>query len=214
MTTLTSQLKPEEVQKIAEEKYNEIEPITRNVQGWLDSRAGIQLYLFARLNVATPNIVELGSWKGRSTIWLASAIRDRGEGKVYAVDTWLGTPDEPGHAELLKDYKPDQLYEEFTDNLSALNLLEHVEPIRKDTTLAAKQWGNKEIGLLFIDAAHAYPDVRRDFEMWSPYVAPGGFIFFDDVPSWPGPSRLVSELPAWYQFVGASPNQWIVQKTA
>jgi hypothetical protein len=46
----------------------------------------------------------------------------------------------------------------------------------------------------------------------APFVAPKGLIVFDDAPNWPGPTRLVSELPRWYVQVAISPNQWIVQK--
>ncbi|MEW6065209.1 hypothetical protein P378_10760 [Desulforamulus profundi] len=39
-----------------------------------------------------------------------------------------------------------------------------------------------------------------------------GFIVFDDVPSWPGPTKVVSELPGWYRQVSIRHNQCIVQK--
>ena len=54
--------------------------------------------------------------------------------------------------------------------------------------------------------------MRADFEHWSPFVVPGGYIVFDDVPSFPGPTRLVTELPRWYSYFAASPNQWWVRK--
>jgi predicted O-methyltransferase YrrM len=70
-----------------------------------------------RFRAPTPIIVEFGSWKGRSTIWLASGVKDRGEGRVYAVDTWEGSPGEEAHRDLLKGFGPDQLYEEFLQHL-------------------------------------------------------------------------------------------------
>jgi predicted O-methyltransferase YrrM len=191
----------------------EIKKLADPIEGWLHEQAGANLYQFARFRAPTPIIVELGSWKGRSTIWLASGVKDRGEGRVYAVDTWKGTPGEEAHRDLLKGYGPDQLYEEFLQHLKAAGLLDYVEPIRKNTVEASGAWPvTEKIGLLFIDAGHDYHDVRQDFEFWAPFVAPKGLIVFDDVPSWPGPTRLVSELPRWYVQVAISPNQWIVQK--
>jgi hypothetical protein len=67
---------------------------------------------------------------------------------------------------------------------------------------AARDWPTQvEIGLLFIDASHDYVSVGRDYEFWSPFVAVNGFVTFDDVPGWPGPTRLVGELPGWHRMV-------------
>jgi predicted O-methyltransferase YrrM len=196
-------------------RLREIGPRIEPIQGWLDPNAGGVLYQFARHAPPTTHVVELGSWKGRSTAWLAHAVKDRGQGRVVAVDTWAGTATEQLHKDLLKDYQPDQLYEEFLGNMRTLGLADVVEPWRMTTIEAARRWDRgATIGVLHIDASHEYLDVRADFEHWGPHVMPGGYIVFDDVPSWPGPARLVTELPRWYQFVAAAPNQWWVRKVA
>jgi len=194
-------------------RLSEIGPQIQSIQGWLEPGAGATLYQLARFRAPTPLAVELGSWKGRSTAWLGYAIRDRGEGQVIAVDTWRGTPSEDLHADLLKDYGPDQLYQEFQKNLGDLALSGVVEPWRMTTVEAARRWDRgSSIGLLHVDASHEYADVRRDFEHWAPFVAPGGYVVFDDVPSFDGPTRLITELPRWYEFVGAAHNQLWVHK--
>ena len=71
---------------------------------------------------------------------------------------------------------------------------------------------DRQIGVLFIDADHNYEAVRRDFEFWSPFVAPGGYIVFDDVPNWHGPTRLITELPKWYRFLKAKHNLMAFQR--
>jgi len=209
-------MNPGEIKAELNAKFIELSPKADAIQGWLLNQAGINLYQLARFCPITPTVVELGSWKGKSTLWLGSAIRDRGEGHVYSVDTWEGSPGESAHDELLKTYEPHQLYKEFLENMRVNGLKEFVTAIRSKTVDAARSWSSpvaKPVGLLFIDAGHKYEDVRADFESWSPFVEPGGIVVFDDVPSWPGPSRLISELPKWYHFLGASPNQWAVQKT-
>ena len=186
------------------------------IQGWLHNDAGSFLYQLARFHAPIPTVVELGSWKGRSTSWLASGMKDRGEGLVYAVDTWQGTPGEMAHEQLLKDYDPDQLFNEFLGNMKQLELHEWVTPIRMDTLSAAKHWiqelPDMQIGVLFIDAGHEYEQVLHDFESWSPMVAKNGFIVFDDVPAWPGPTKVVFEMPRWYKQVGTTPNNVAFQK--
>lgn len=196
-----------------EARYNEMVELTKGIQGWAHPHSLVSLYDLAQQTAQGTHVVELGSWKGLSTAWLGLALRDRGHGKVTAVDTWHGTSDEKVHAELLKDYSPDQLYQEFLDNMARLGLQDTVRPVRADTREAARQWQHgTSIGLLYIDAGHDYADVRADFEHWSPYVVDGGVIVFDDVPSWPGPTRLITELPSWYRWVRATPNHGIFVK--
>lgn len=191
----------------------EIGPGIEAIDGWLDPNAGGVLYQLARFIAPQPTVVELGSWKGRSTAWLAHALRDRGAGRVLAVDTWAGTQNEPDHARRLAGYGPDQLYQEFLGNLRGLGLEAQVEPWRMTTLEAARRWDRGvSIGLLYIDADHSYEGVRADFEHWSPFVVRGGVVVFDDVPSWPGPTRLTTELPRWYRFWASSQNQYVFVK--
>jgi predicted O-methyltransferase YrrM len=212
MNTATRLPTPEERDAI-KQRLQEIGPGVGSIGGWLDPNAGGVLYQLARMVAPTPNVVELGSWKGRSTAWLAHGLRDRGAGRVVAVDTWAGTSNEPAHAQLLAGYAPDQLYQEFLGNLGGLGLEAQVEPWRMTTLEAARRWDRGvSIGLLHIDADHSYEGVRADFEHWSPFVVAGGIVVFDDVPTWPGPTRLVSELPRWFRFFATSPNQWAVVK--
>ena len=50
---------------------------------------------------------------------------------------------------------------------------------------AAKAW-EKPIRLLFIDADHSYEASKLDFDLWSPFVVPGGLIALHDIGEWPG----------------------------
>ncbi|WP_020375385.1 class I SAM-dependent methyltransferase [Sulfobacillus thermosulfidooxidans] len=203
---------PAETQQRLQYWQEQIEPI----QGWCSFAAGVTLYHLVQNNIPVPVVVELGSWKGRSTAWMAAALADQNSaGKIICVDTWRGTPSEKEHAQLLANYHPDQLFEEFLHNMEHLGLRDWIVPLRMTTIEGAKAWPSEQpIGLLFIDADHDYYAVRRDFELWSGYVKEGGLIVFDDVPNWPGPTRLISELPSWWKHVGYSDNQWIVIKTA
>lgn len=188
----------------------EIGPGIEAIDGWLDGNAGGVLYQLARFAAPQPQVVELGCWKGRSTSWLAHGVRDRGAGSVVAVDTWAGTANEPDHAARLAGYGPDQLYGEFLGNLRRQGVDAVVEPWRMTTLAAARRWDRGAcIGVLHIDADHAYEAVRADFEHWSPHVVRGGFVVFDDVPSFTGPTRLVTELPRWFRLYATPLNQFV-----
>jgi len=201
---------------IAAQRLAEIEAVASKVQGWLANQAGRTLYQMIIQYSPNNTIVELGAWKGRSTVWMANGVKDRGDnGLLYSVDTWQGTQNEAVHKEMLKNYSDDQLFEEFLANINNAGISEYVKPIRSTTIEAAKNWSlDKPIGLLLIDADHEYKAARKDFEYWSPMVADEGFIVFDDVPAWPGPTKLITQLPHWYEQVAVSQGQWIVQKRA
>ncbi|MED4298256.1 class I SAM-dependent methyltransferase [Priestia megaterium] len=191
-------------------RINEIKQLIKPVQGWLRDQGVENLYRYA-LRAPNSNIVEIGSWKGRSTACLACAIKDRNEGRVYAIDTWKGSLE---HQKTLQGYPEDQLYNEFIGNMKKLNLLDYIQPIKMDSIEASRQWPSSlKIGLLYIDASHDYLSVKRDFEFWSPFVTTGGYIIFDDVPSWPGPTKLVNELPKWYKKIDTKGNHAIFIKT-
>ena len=185
----------------------------KSIQGWVPDTAGMGLYQLARFGNHNGTVVELGSWKGRSTVWLASGIRDRGQGYVHAVDTWKGSTNESVHEELLKGYSDTQLYDEFTNNLKNRALFQYVTATIADTAAAAKLWSpDREIGLLFIDASHEYEGVRDDIAAWTPYVQSGGYIVFDDIPSWEGPTRALNEIKNGYSFVGTFTDQYVLRK--
>lgn len=196
-----------------EQRVQEIAISAKNVQGWLSENAGITLYELVLKFSPNGTIVELGAWKGLSTLWLANGVKDRGNGRLYSIDTWAGTENEAVHAEMLKDYDENQLYNEFLTNIKNAGVAEYVEPLRMTTIQASRIWSvENPIGVLLIDADHSYESVKKDFEFWSPLVADGGLIVFDDVPTWPGPTKLVTQLPHWFEQVGVSQGQWIVCK--
>jgi MMP 1-O-methyltransferase len=211
-------LEPHDLGDWNSQRLPAIRSVVASIQGWVTDDSGALLYFIVRDMAPVPNVVELGAWKGRSTVWLASGVRDRGEGRVYVVDTWRGTRSNPEELNRLRDYGADELFGEFLINLQRAGVTEFVEPIRATTGHAAKGWPKeRQIGLLFIDADHAYTAVRGDFERWSPFVSRGGYVVLDDVPGWYGPTKLaldvVFDREEEFTVVGASENQLCLRKT-
>ena len=69
----------------------EVEDIVREVEGHISNLEGECLYHLARSSKTKGVIVEIGSWKGKSTIWLAKGAKAGNKNKVYAVDPHRGT---------------------------------------------------------------------------------------------------------------------------
>lgn len=162
----------------------EIAEITDNVDGWLTIKEGELLYNLAKRCNGDGVIVEIGSWKGGSTIWLGSGSRSNSGIKVYAIDPHTGS---------YEHQKPDKVintFVTFLTNISVAKLDDLIEPIVKTSEDAARDF-ELPIELIFIDGAHEYEMVKLDFDLWFPKVIDGGIMAFHDTIGWWGPREIV-----------------------
>jgi len=195
------------------------------INGWWSRQSGELLYRLIKelpdvkhhafVEIArSPDVVEIGAWCGRSTVWIAAALEARGDGGVcFSVDTWKGTPGE--HNKYLAEmFGPDYdllelpLRKVWNENLERLGLDESAIPITAGAPVDA-DLGIDDIDVLVIDGDHSYEAVKKDFETWGPHVVPGGYLIFDDVPTWPGPTRLHNEIRLGYGLAEACPWKFI-----
>jgi MMP 1-O-methyltransferase len=163
---------------------DEVRNLAAAVDGWLREGEGELLFSLARACTGRGAIVEIGSWKGKSTIWLAKGSMAGNRVKVWAVDPHTGS-------EALGRVNT---FEEFKRNITSAGLGEMVTPIVRPSQEAAAAFEGP-VELLFIDGAHDYASARADFDAWFPKVVDGGIVAFHDVldPACDGPRRVVLE---------------------
>ena len=169
------------------EEIKAVEVITDYLDGWLHPQEGKFLYKAARNCKGKGVIVEIGSWKGKSTIWLAKGSKAGSGVKVYAIDPHTGS------SENRRRYGEVWTFPEFEHNVVEADVQDIVIPLIKTSEEAGREWDGKAIELLWIDGAHEYEMVKQDFELWSQYLVEGGIIAFHDTIGWKGPRRLVKE---------------------
>jgi hypothetical protein len=140
--------------------------------------------------------VEIGSWKGRSTSYMAVEIHNSEKNiKFDCVDTWDGSEEhsDPNSCwfqpELVND--KNWLYRIFLENTKPVNHI--INPIRTTSLEAAQYYKNRSIDFVFIDAAHDYENVKADLNAWYPKVKKGGFIGGHDYPGFSGVVLAVNE---------------------
>jgi len=157
------------------EFQDRVKPLIVDVPGWLTDDEGEALYELARRCTGRGVIVEIGSWKGKSTICLGLGSRAGRGLRIVAVDP---------HA----DYR----FGDFKLNVERAGIADLVTPVPSLSQDAAAGF-DEPIELLFVDGSHVEDDVRTDFDQWVPKVVDGGWVAFHDTTWTPGPRRVVGE---------------------
>ncbi len=124
-------------------------------------------YLYRKALQFGGNIANLGVFRGVSTNALATGVRERGEGKVYAVDYF--------------DRNTCFSVEHITDVFEERGTLPWVDFCKGHTQDWAKTLENLQFNFIFIDADHQYESCLGDFKTWEPLLAPEGQISFHDI---------------------------------
>jgi len=74
----------------------------------------------------------------------------------------------------------------FSENVRVINTDSHLDET-KNVVLSIMQ--NQKFDFIFIDGDHSYEGVKKDFEMYSPLIKPGGYIAFHDINSTDHPNQ-------------------------
>jgi hypothetical protein len=131
-------------------------------------------------------LVEIGSWKGRSTICIAIGSKAGKKNKCYAIDPHTGSSE---HKIKGKDI---WTFDEFKKNIKEYNVEDLIIPIVKTSEEAAINFEDS-VEFIFIDGAHEYDLVKLDFELWFPKLIDGGIIAFHDTKIFGGPKKVVED---------------------
>lgn len=152
-----------------------------DVPGFLSWREGYALMTFAQDWPVEGDVVEVGSFKGRSTCFIAEGCRRAGRGRVVAVDHFAGSPEHQkgGHEETPEIVQTGSTFPQFMDNLRRFGLEDVVQPIQSGSPEAAAGWRGAA-RMVFIDGDHSYEGTSRDFEAWFPHVQDRGLVCFHD----------------------------------
>jgi predicted O-methyltransferase YrrM len=148
----------------------------RDVEGWMTDAQARALWDAAETMRPPGQIVEIGSFRGRSTIVLASARPDGVQ--LVAIDPHGGNDRGP------QEYAPnaevgDSDFTVFWDNLRRAGIDDRVRHVREpsQTALGAV---TGPVDLLYVDGAHRYAPARADIEHWGERVPVGGAMLIHD----------------------------------
>jgi predicted O-methyltransferase YrrM len=156
-----------------------------SVKGFLDKTEGEALYQLALTASAFGPCLEIGSYCGKSTVYLGTACQQK-KNVLFAVDHHRGSEEhqlgEEYHDPDLFDTESNKMdsFREFRKTLSQAKLEDTVVPIVAQSRLAAQSW-TTPLSLVFIDGGHSMQAALDDYQCWSPHIIPGGYLAIHDV---------------------------------
>ena len=163
--------------------------LAATLEGHLTPREARFLSLLGAVPLAEGDVLEIGSFKGKSTILLAHSARfAAGGGRVVAVDPLiLPSVTDP------RDADPATLPAIFRENLRRHGVESLVDFHQMTSGELGPSW-KRPLRLLWIDGDHTWDGARLDVDTFAPFVAPGGIVALHDVLNrFDGPIRVVCE---------------------
>ena len=157
------------------QNYQTIQAAVESIQGFMIP--GQEEYLFNKVKSLPDEaiVVEVGSFKGRSTVAMAYACIGTNK-RIYCLDTWDGND---------SDFLERDFFSDWQTNIKNNKLEQSVLPLKGKSHDILNYWhkltDKKKIDFVFIDGSHQYLDVLKDFELSYNLVKEKSWIAFHDV---------------------------------
>jgi hypothetical protein len=192
-----------------------------DLQGW-----GSNHEIFADLfhEVRPEVVIELGTWKGASVLWMHGLARELELGTQFVcVDTWLGSSEhwlaDDDRQELgLRGGYPT-LYRQFVFNVLEAGASNDVFPLPLTSTSAATVLERLGVlaDLVYVDAGHDADEVLSDLIRYGGLLRPGGALFGGEYHSrWPGVLSAVEAVrrSGAFSFELVDEQWWVLRREA
>lgn len=159
--------------------------VAEAVKGFMPTDEGLALYEAALAYAPLGPVLEIGTYCGKSTVFLGAAARVSG-GTVVTVDHHHGSEEH----QVGWEYHDEAMVHPvtgrfdtlgtFRETMAAAGLDDRVVAIVGRSADVARLWG-APLGMLFIDGGHTEEAAQADYAGWSPHVVAGGALVIHDV---------------------------------
>jgi predicted O-methyltransferase YrrM len=161
------------------------EKLLDSIKGFLDDLEGRQLYDIAMEASKLGPCLEIGSYCGKSTVYLGTACK-KNQSILFSIDHHCGSEEQqPGEAYFdpeLFDAETGRVdtFKAFRNTLEKAGLVDSVVPIVCKSAVAARLWATP-LSLVFIDGGHSLEAAYTDYIAWSGHIIPGGYLLIHDI---------------------------------
>ena len=159
--------------------------VARQAPGFMPDDEGLALHAAGLEAAAAGPLLEIGSWCGKSAVYLGDAAEQAGA-VLFCIDHHRGSEEnQPGwehHDPSLVDPRTGRTdtLPRFRRTIEDAGLEGTVIAVVGESTLVAAHWQTR-LGMVFIDGGHGAAPAHADYDGWSPHVADGGLLAIHDV---------------------------------
>jgi len=153
--------------------------VSTSILGMISPQSGQFLYSMCYMQQLEGDVVEIGSWQGRSTSFLARAVNNSKNGTFYAIDHFKGNVGKEKFY-VVRNNNLSDLENNFLSNMQRIGLSDSVQLLNMPNEQAEQEIENINIRFLFIDGDHTKKGVEKDIELFFPKLMPGSIVVFDD----------------------------------
>jgi predicted O-methyltransferase YrrM len=155
------------------------------IKGFLAADEGAELYRLAKMTATLGPCLEIGSYCGKSTVYLGIACQEQNS-VLYAIDHHRGSEEhQPG-----EEYHDPELFDEaaglfdsfraFRSTVHKTGLDKAVVPIVAPSVVASHRWATP-LGMVFVDGGHSMEAALNDYRCWAGHIVPGGILAIHDI---------------------------------
>jgi len=155
------------------------------VKGFLEKQEAESLYQFAKKYSSLGPCLEIGSYCGKSAVYLGAAVKENNQ-ILYSIDHHKGSEEQqPGEEffdlDLLDETgKGINTLPFFLETLDKAGLRDNVVPIVSTSLEASEVW-SEPLAMVFIDGGHSDQAANDDYDVWHPHIIQGGLLAIHDV---------------------------------
>jgi len=161
------------------------EELIEQIKGFLDKEEGERLYDVAFEASKRGPCLEIGSYCGKSTVFIGSACK-KNCSTLFTIDHHSGSEEQqPGEG-----YFDPETYDInrsrmdtfplLRDALERSGLTDTVVPVVVQSEIAARQW-TTPVSFVLIDGGHSYQAAFTDYNSWVSHIIPGGYLLIHDI---------------------------------
>ena len=159
--------------------------LVNSVKGFLDEDEGRCLYEIALKAGSKGPCLEIGSYCGKSTLYLGAACRNKNS-ILFSIDHHRGSEEQqPGEEYFDPDlFNPQtgqvDTFREFKTTIERAGIEDTIVPIVCRSEVAARRWATP-LSLIFIDGGHSIEAAYNDYNSWAGHIIPGGYLLIHDI---------------------------------